>query len=978
MEGRKSRKFRAPKLTRVEKLTQGLLEHPDDVKARFMIKEDGEKGRGVFLRVPVLKKDSFVLEYEGEIISRQEAQRREQLYSVNEEGCFIMDFVFQDKRWSIDGTREFGSISRLLNHSRNPNIQFHPPIIVDLNGSQPPRIAAYALRDIYKGEEIVFDYGVHDKRLSWLKNKENGYALDSDSSDDEPTFHIFGPSTSSPQNQLHSPSLRMNSQDISRNDPLCSLPSDDDDQPVRDMSPPPEYDSRPKQYTPHSKVHHHPVKRSLRPFSSGEFKLKLTCLFSTGKRKSYVSFCESLGQPLTILQAKEDHGKTKRQKSESSSVISLSSSDEGNSKLSQASCVVEESLPVDVPELSSVNKVLRWQDQTRPAADPEQERAVSCEDIVILDVRSLSDPKTLLQVPSDEFILGLQHSTDNKPVKSSLTMKSPSTSQRQADLQQPCFSQSSKPNPPKDGRLLPTRATSPVIGIDDSASDTSDSDLPSLRELLDPREKPQDTDFVPQNLKNAGNVKNADFTSRKSHDLKCVPGVQEKVDSITRNPQNVECIARKQQNTNLVARNPQNVECIARKQQNTKLVARNPQNVQCIAQRQQNTNNVGKNPQNVNFVRNIPQNVNCVAGSSQNVGRVVAGSSQNVGRVVAGSSQNVGGVVAGSSQNVWGVIGVNSQNMGRVIGESSQNVGRVQKKAHNEERVAGQQQNVDCVRKMPQNVNVVQKVPQNIVHVAGNSQNVERVQKKPHNEESAARPPQSVNYAAKKPQVVDAAAKKLHDGDCVVVSDDECSGDEAPKDSVSRRSPSPECEIVGCEMAPKVAPPPPKPKPRASTSRVKRSSSPDCLIIQDVFSLNSTKVSERPVVDSLPSRPVGFLPPTSQPQVAVIKPFVAPAQTSEECAMPEGSGSSALSRPGAEQDTKVKPSPSEATSVFSSKEQEVLREIFNNSKSSKDMSRSEIEGAIAGKWDFFSRLIERGITLEQISKLVESFKGPVK
>ena len=35
-----------------------------------------------------------------------------------------------------------------------------------------PRVAAYALRDIYQGEEIVFDYGVRDAKIPWLRNRE--------------------------------------------------------------------------------------------------------------------------------------------------------------------------------------------------------------------------------------------------------------------------------------------------------------------------------------------------------------------------------------------------------------------------------------------------------------------------------------------------------------------------------------------------------------------------------------------------------------------------------------------------------------------------------------------------------------------------------------------------------------------------------------------------------------------------------------
>lgn len=72
---------------------------------------------------------------------------------------------------AVDATRKFDSYGRLVNHSRLPNIRFHKPLVIDLNTGLP-RIAAYALRDIKKGEEIVMDYGVRDGDIPWLKNSE--------------------------------------------------------------------------------------------------------------------------------------------------------------------------------------------------------------------------------------------------------------------------------------------------------------------------------------------------------------------------------------------------------------------------------------------------------------------------------------------------------------------------------------------------------------------------------------------------------------------------------------------------------------------------------------------------------------------------------------------------------------------------------------------------------------------------------------
>ncbi|RUS77361.1 hypothetical protein EGW08_014875 [Elysia chlorotica] len=178
-------------LTKVEILTQGLMRPSDEVKANFSIKED-EKGRGVYLKIPELSKGSFVLEYEGDIITPDEVEHRELIYESNGEGCFIMEFKFNGSSMAIDATRNFNSYTRLLNHSRHPNIRFHSPIVVDFSDPPKPRIAAYALRDIKRGEEIVFDYGVKDRSIPWLKNRKNGFAEvsgdedeDNNSKDDE-------------------------------------------------------------------------------------------------------------------------------------------------------------------------------------------------------------------------------------------------------------------------------------------------------------------------------------------------------------------------------------------------------------------------------------------------------------------------------------------------------------------------------------------------------------------------------------------------------------------------------------------------------------------------------------------------------------------------------------------------------------------------------------------------------------------------
>ena len=88
------------------------------------------------------------------------------MYAMNKEGCFLMDFIFQGKKLVMHATRKYQSIARLVNHSRIPNIKFHSPIVTDQDGDEPSaRLAAYAVWDIFLGEEILFDYAVKDRNI---------------------------------------------------------------------------------------------------------------------------------------------------------------------------------------------------------------------------------------------------------------------------------------------------------------------------------------------------------------------------------------------------------------------------------------------------------------------------------------------------------------------------------------------------------------------------------------------------------------------------------------------------------------------------------------------------------------------------------------------------------------------------------------------------------------------------------------------
>lgn len=94
-------------------------------------------GLGLFTNTS-FKKGDRIIEYTGEIISVEEANRRggKYLFAIN-------------SRWYIDGKgRE--NIARYINHSCAPN--------AEARGSGK-KVFVYALRTIRAGEEIGYDYG---------------------------------------------------------------------------------------------------------------------------------------------------------------------------------------------------------------------------------------------------------------------------------------------------------------------------------------------------------------------------------------------------------------------------------------------------------------------------------------------------------------------------------------------------------------------------------------------------------------------------------------------------------------------------------------------------------------------------------------------------------------------------------------------------------------------------------------------------
>ncbi|KAG9489940.1 hypothetical protein GDO78_005710 [Eleutherodactylus coqui] len=102
-----------------------------------------------------IKKHSFVMEYVGEVITSEEAERRGQQYD-NTGITYLFDLDYESDEFTVDAAR-YGNVSHFVNHSCDPNLQVYNVFIDNLD-VRLPRIALFSTRPIKAGEELTFDY----------------------------------------------------------------------------------------------------------------------------------------------------------------------------------------------------------------------------------------------------------------------------------------------------------------------------------------------------------------------------------------------------------------------------------------------------------------------------------------------------------------------------------------------------------------------------------------------------------------------------------------------------------------------------------------------------------------------------------------------------------------------------------------------------------------------------------------------------
>ncbi|KAL7846074.1 hypothetical protein AOLI_G00242660, partial [Acnodon oligacanthus] len=116
-------------------------------------------GRGIFSSVHFDKGD-FLLEYRGELISKHECERRQNIHHGALK-VFMFEFRYNGKLFCVDAALEGDSLGRLVNDDHvRPNSKMKTITVAG-----KPHLCLFATRSFTPGEEITYNYG--DSEWPW-------------------------------------------------------------------------------------------------------------------------------------------------------------------------------------------------------------------------------------------------------------------------------------------------------------------------------------------------------------------------------------------------------------------------------------------------------------------------------------------------------------------------------------------------------------------------------------------------------------------------------------------------------------------------------------------------------------------------------------------------------------------------------------------------------------------------------------------
>ena len=124
-------------------------QRPSSASPLYALRTSSIQGKGAFATRPI-RKGTRIIEYTGERIDQEEANRRYDDEAMARHHTFLFNI---DEDLCVDGAAG-GNDSRFFNHSCDPNVEAF--IEEDAEGTE--RIWLFAKRSVAEGEELTYDY----------------------------------------------------------------------------------------------------------------------------------------------------------------------------------------------------------------------------------------------------------------------------------------------------------------------------------------------------------------------------------------------------------------------------------------------------------------------------------------------------------------------------------------------------------------------------------------------------------------------------------------------------------------------------------------------------------------------------------------------------------------------------------------------------------------------------------------------------
>lgn len=144
-----------------------VVQRGTDVELCIFRTDDG-RGWGV-KTLRAIKRGTFVVQYVGEVINSEEAEKRGKQYDVTGR-TYLFDLDYNETDgpcpFTVDAAT-YGNTAHFINHSCDPNLAVY---VIWINCLDPnlPNLALFAIKDIKRNEELTFDY-----MCQTLKGNEN-------------------------------------------------------------------------------------------------------------------------------------------------------------------------------------------------------------------------------------------------------------------------------------------------------------------------------------------------------------------------------------------------------------------------------------------------------------------------------------------------------------------------------------------------------------------------------------------------------------------------------------------------------------------------------------------------------------------------------------------------------------------------------------------------------------------------------------